>query len=39
MAKRIQFSQHGGPEVLQYVEYHPARPARSRCACATMPSA
>ncbi|WP_442513200.1 NADPH:quinone reductase [Pseudomonas promysalinigenes] len=26
MAKRIQFSQHGGPEVLQLVEFEPAAP-------------
>jgi len=26
MAKRIQFSAHGGPEVLEYVEYVPAAP-------------
>jgi len=26
MAKRIQFSQHGGPEVLQFVEFEPAPP-------------
>lgn len=26
MAKRIQFSAHGGPEVLQYVDYTPAEP-------------
>ncbi len=26
MAKRIQFSQHGGPEVLQLVEFDPAPP-------------
>ncbi|MDF2785859.1 MAG: quinone oxidoreductase [Pantoea eucrina] len=27
MAKRIQFSQHGGPEVLQWVDFDPADPA------------
>ncbi|WP_459207335.1 NADPH:quinone reductase [Pseudomonas sp. MLB6B] len=27
MAQRIQFSQHGGPEVLQWVEFDPAPPA------------
>lgn len=27
MAKRIQFSAHGGPEVLEYVDYKPAEPA------------
>ena len=27
MAKRIEFSAHGGPEVLQYVEFNPAPPA------------
>ena len=26
MAKRIQFSSHGGPEVLEYVDYSPAEP-------------
>lgn len=26
MAKRIQFSAHGGPEVLEYVDYTPAEP-------------
>lgn len=26
MAKRIQFSAHGGPEVLEYVEYQPGEP-------------
>ena len=26
MAKRIQFSRHGGPEVLEYVDYQPAAP-------------
>ncbi|WP_314410386.1 NADPH:quinone reductase [Pseudomonas kuykendallii] len=26
MAKRIQFSRHGGPEVLEYVDYEPAQP-------------
>ncbi|MEN5033503.1 NADPH:quinone reductase [Pseudomonas sp. TWI929] len=26
MAKRIQFSQHGGPEVLQFVEFEPTPP-------------
>ena len=26
MAKRIQFSAHGGPEVLEYVDYTPADP-------------
>ena len=26
MAKRIQFSAHGGPEVLEYVDYQPAEP-------------
>ena len=26
MAKRIQFSQHGGPEVLQWVDYEPQAP-------------
>jgi len=26
MAQRIQFSQHGGPEVLQLVEFDPAPP-------------
>lgn len=26
MAKRIQFSQHGGPEVLEYVDYEPREP-------------
>ena len=26
MAKRIQFSAHGGPEVLEYVDYTPAQP-------------
>lgn len=26
MAKRIQFSSHGGPEVLEYVDYQPAEP-------------
>jgi NADPH2:quinone reductase len=26
MAKRIQFSTHGGPEVLEYVDYKPAEP-------------
>lgn len=26
MAKRIQFSSHGGPEVLDYVDYQPAEP-------------
>ncbi|HWV10522.1 MAG TPA: NADPH:quinone reductase [Pseudomonas sp.] len=26
MAKRIQFSQHGGPEVLEYTDYQPAAP-------------
>ena len=26
MAKRIQFRAHGGPEVLEYVDYQPAEP-------------
>ncbi|WP_017938966.1 NADPH:quinone reductase [Zestomonas thermotolerans] len=26
MAKRIQFSRHGGPEVLEYLDYQPAEP-------------
>ena len=26
MAKRIQFSAHGGPDVLEYVDYTPAEP-------------
>ncbi|MEN0105431.1 MAG: NADPH:quinone reductase [Pseudomonas sp.] len=26
MAKRIQFAQHGGPDVLEYVDYQPAAP-------------
>ena len=26
MAKRIQFRAHGGPEVLEYVDYQPAAP-------------
>ena len=26
MAKRIQFSQHGGSEVLEYRDYQPAAP-------------
>ena len=26
MAKRIQFRAHGGPEVLEYVDYEPAAP-------------
>ncbi|NQD96764.1 quinone oxidoreductase, partial [Pseudomonas sp. CrR25] len=26
MAKRIQFSSHGGPEVLEYRDYQPAAP-------------
>ncbi|MGH8435525.1 MAG: quinone oxidoreductase, partial [Pseudomonas sp.] len=26
MAKRIQFATHGGPEVLDYVDYSPAEP-------------
>ena len=26
MAKRIQFRTHGGPEVLEYVDYQPAEP-------------
>ncbi|MBS7662747.1 NADPH:quinone reductase [Pseudomonas lalucatii] len=26
MAKRIQFSRHGGPEVLEYLDYQPATP-------------
>jgi NADPH2:quinone reductase len=26
MAKRIQFSRHGGPEVLEYLDYNPAPP-------------
>ncbi|UTW05957.1 NADPH:quinone reductase [Pseudomonas benzenivorans] len=26
MAKRIQFSRHGGPEVLEYLDYQPAAP-------------
>ncbi len=27
MAKRIQFSTHGGPEVLEYVDFTPREPA------------
>ena len=27
MAKRIEFSAHGGPEVLQYVDFTPKEPA------------
>ncbi|MDN5516877.1 MAG: quinone oxidoreductase, partial [Pseudomonas sp.] len=26
MAKRIEFSQHGGSDVLQYLDYQPAAP-------------
>jgi len=26
MAKRIQFRAHGGPEVLEYVDYQPSEP-------------
>ncbi|MDE1167475.1 MAG: NADPH:quinone reductase [Pseudomonas sp.] len=26
MAKRIQFSKHGGPEVLEFVDFHPSEP-------------
>ena len=26
MAKRIQFRAHGGPEVLEHVDYQPAEP-------------
>lgn len=39
MAKRIQFSAHGGPEVLEYVDYTPPSLARSRFACVTRRSA
>jgi NADPH2:quinone reductase len=39
MAKRIQFSAHGGPEVLEYVDYTPAEPAHSRFECVTRPLA
>jgi NADPH2:quinone reductase len=39
MAKRIQFRTHGGPEVLEYVDYQPPLPVRKKYACATKPSA
>ncbi|CAK8742126.1 hypothetical protein SODG_005446 [Sodalis praecaptivus] len=30
MAKRIQFAAHGGPEVMEYVDFTPWIPVRAR---------
>jgi hypothetical protein len=35
MAMRIQFSRHGGPQVLAYTAYVPATPGLMRCGCTT----